>query len=462
MFEKESPHYLEGKTFIKKTKIEKEDIFKLFVNLKIWQENENLDFLREKLDKKFTYETLEKTKNLQNKRVQETQKREDFTDLYTITIDGNGTKDFDDAISIEKKTNRYRLYVHIADVGYFVEQDNFLDKIAKKRVSSIYTPRNKIYMLPPFLSENLCSLKKNKEKYTISTIIDFDENFEIISKTIKPSIIKVDEQISYYEALKQIDENTRITTLYKLAKSLEIKREKTEALQISLPEINIRFDRNKQIIIEKKKERDNARTLIAEIMIIANHISAKILSENKIPAIFRTQKKAKKIFYQNKSNSVFLNAIQKKHLNRTVLSTKASHHSGLGLSAYVNITSPIRKYFDLINQRQIRGHLGLNKILKKQEIINIYESLETKAKLIPMLQNKRKRYWILKYLEEKKGSQLKAIVLDKRRDFYILLLEKYMIECKLFEKNLNINPKDIISVKLQYSNAKKDVLSVFL
>ena len=126
-------------------------------------------------------------------------------------------------------------------------------------------------------------------------------------------------------------------------------------------------------------------------------------------------------------------------------------------------TSPIRKYFDLLTQRQIRAVLGLEDPYTPDEISHALNLLEHPMNNVSKLQYRRQRYWLLKYLEKRTGEKKEAVVLNKRRDSYQVLIPEYMIECDLnVSGSIELKPEDLVQVTIQHASARKDSLSVFL
>ena len=155
--------------------------------------------------------------------------------------------------------------------------------------------------------------------------------------------------------------------------------------------------------------------------------------------------------------------MQRKLLSRFVLGTKPQHHSGLGLDAYVTATSPIRKYFDLATQRQIRAILGLNEPASRDDIQKTIHMVEQGMGAVSRIQYARNRYWLMKYLEKKAGEKTEAVVLGKRRHSYLILLKEYMIECNLaLSQGIELKPEDLVQVTIQHASARKDMLSVYI
>ncbi|MBU4259789.1 MAG: RNB domain-containing ribonuclease [Proteobacteria bacterium] len=464
LFQKESPNYSLGKAILKKADIDNmELIFQILVKLGIWDENENIELYRLEIPTVFPDEVMEKATNLISvpKDLSEYKDRQDLTGLSAITIDGQSTLDFDDAISIEDKSDHYRLGIHIADVGHFIKKETIIDKEAFTRGSSIYMPDQKISMFPSSFAENLCSLREGELRPSISIIIKLSRSAEIINYEIVPSLVKVKRQLTYYDVNTIANEDHEILILYDIAKKFREKRLKQGATQISLPDINVWLD-NGEVNVTKINRESPGRMLISEIMIMANWLMAEFLLKHDMPAIFRSQAEPRERLYKGEEGTLFQNCMQRKLLSRFILSYEPENHSGLGLNAYVTATSPIRKYFDLVTQRQIRGIIGLEEPYTKEEIDSIIQRLEQPMSYVSKIQYSRHRYWLLKFLERKIGEKQEAIVLSKRKEDCQVLLAEYMIECDLpISTGINLKPRDLIHVTIQHVNARKDVISVF-
>jgi exoribonuclease-2 len=228
-----------------------------------------------------------------------------------------------------------------------------------------------------------------------------------------------------------------------------------------VPEINIWVNENKEVFINKINRESPGRMLIAELMIMANWLMASYLKASGLPAIFRSQPEPRERLYKNNVGTLFQNWMQRRLLNRFILNTKPEWHSGLGLDAYVTATSPIRKYSDVITQRQVRSALGLEDAYTADQIDEIIQALELPMSNAGRLQYSRHRYWLLKYLENQIGQKEEAVVLQKTRRNYQILLTQYMLECDLpLSGGFELKPEDLIQVTVQRVNARKDVLQV--
>lgn len=153
--------------------------------------------------------------------------------------------------------------------------------------------------------------------------------------------------------------------------------------------------------------------------------------------------------------------MQRKHLSRAVIGTTPETHSGLGVKAYVTATSPIRRYHDLLTQRQIKAIFGYHTPYSKDELENILQTISIPLANTSRIQGLRKRFWIIKYLESKKNETYEVLVLDGYRDYYNVLIKEFMLEAKLPSSGIKLKYGDVIRVTIQHADARRDQLSLF-
>lgn len=465
IFEKDSPHSNLGKAMMARAEIDDMDmLFEFLVRQGVWEPTENIELHRLEVPITFDYDVMKSVAELIHRSPSFLENyRQDLTDLKLITIDGQSTLDYDDALSIERAGSNFRLGVHIADVGNYIKRDSDIDQEALSRGSSIYMPDLKIPMIPAPLAEDLCSLKEGMLRPAISLMVMLTPQAEIRGFEIFPSMIRVRRQLTYFEANMIAETDEEIKTLYHLAQNFQQYRLDHGAVQITLPEVNVWLNEEGEPIVTRTNRESPGRMLVSEIMILTNWLKAKYLAQQGLPAIFRSQPGPKERLYRRNEGSVFQNWMQRKLLSRFVLSTKPDPHSGLGLDAYITATSPIRKYFDLLTQRQLRAAMGLEKPYTEQDVSQIIQKLENPMGCVARLQFRRNRYWLLKYLESHIGKKEEAIMLSKRRNGYQILLTEYMIECMLpVSGGVNLKPEDLVQVTIQHVNARKDILAVYL
>ena len=464
LFGKESKDQALAKAMINRAKLDTSTaLFPLLVKLDVFDENENVDLLRFDIPTEFSSEIRLRAGKLADtyKGFSDDGSRRDLTDLPLMTIDGQATLDFDDAISIEKIGDQFRLGIHIVDVGHFVHRGDIIDQEALSRGSSIYMPDQKISMLPAGLAEGLCSLKVGEIRPAISTMVNLSPSLEIIDFEILPSLIKVKHRLTYYEVNQEADQNPDILILCGIAEKFHQQRLDAGAVQITVPEINVWLADDRTVTVNRINRESPGRMLVSEIMIMANWLMARYLAENKMPAVFRSQPGPRERLYKGDGGTIFQNWMQRRFLSRFVLGAQPEKHSGLGLNAYVTATSPIRKYFDLLTQRQIRAALGMERPYTSDEIAQALQFLELSMANVSRTQFGRNRYWLLKYLEQHIGRKEEAIVLMKRRNEYQILLSAYMTECDLpISGGFVLKPEDLIQVTIQNVSARKDLLQV--
>ncbi len=464
LFQKDCKDYEIARAIAARAAIESpQDIFRVLVKLGVFDEDENIELHRCDVSADFAPNVVARAAQIVGSNFIESANgsRKDLTHLSLMTIDGQGTLDFDDAISIEKMGDSFRLGVHIVDVGHFVQKNDTIDQQARLRGSSIYMPDQKVSMLPPVLAEGLCSLKAGALRPAISIMIQLSPMAEIKDYQVFQSLIKVEHQLTYYDVNIFAAEDRNMRILQDIAEKFRKQRLDDGAIQITVPEISVWINENREVSINKINRESPGRMLVSELMIMANWLMAKHLKERQIPAIFRSQPKPRERLYKNNEGTLFQNWMQRRLLSRFVLGVRPEWHSGLGLDAYVTATSPIRKYSDLVTQRQIRASLGLENAYTAEQIAEIIQALELPMSQVGRIQYTRHRYWLLKYLESQVGKKEEAIVLSRLRKNYQILLTRYILECDLpTTSGIDLKPEDLIQITIQRVNARKDVLQV--
>ncbi|MFO7989169.1 MAG: RNB domain-containing ribonuclease [Desulfotignum sp.] len=464
LFGNDSDHASLARQMLKNAGLTTPDtLFQFFVRSGVWEVDENVHLLSMGIPTRFSPEVTTASRNLSltSSRVFQDQGRKDLTQVPLITIDGQSTMDYDDAISLENTDQGYRLGIHIIDVGAYIRSGDPIDLAARERASSIYMPDDKLPMLPADLSDDLCSLRQGEVRPAISTLIQMSRFFEIQDVQIVPSIIQVHHQMSYTEANLLNGKDDPITSLHKIATLLREKRLKAGAVQITLPEVNIWLEDNGEIRYAKVDRENPSRMLVSEMMIFANSLMAKFLADHQIPAVFRSQPPPSQRLFKGIETALLPNLMQRKHLSRAVISTDPQAHSGLGVKAYTTATSPIRRYHDLLTQRQIKAVLGFNPAYSKKDLEEILQAVSVPMANAGRVQGARKRYWLLRLLETMRGESLDALVLECHRDHFNILLKEFMLEARLPASGLKLKQGDAVQVTVQHVDARRDQLSLF-
>ena len=343
---------------------------------------------------------------------EEIKKRKDCRDILTFTIDPADAKDFDDAISIRNLDNgNYEIGVHIADVSHFVTPESILDKAAYERATSVYLPDRVNPMLPEKISNELCSLRPNEDKYTFSVIFQINNRAEIKHKWIGRTLIHSDHRFTYEEVQEIIETRDGIhfkpiLLLNDLAQKFRQERFENGAINFSSTEVKFQLDEKGKpigIIIKESKE---AHKLIEEFMLLANRTVAEYVSKIKvnkepIPFPYRIHPTpdeeklkpfvafAKKFGYsfdmkdemavaasfnkllkdvQGKPEQHVLEQLGIRTMAKAIYTSQNVGHYGLGFENYCHFTSPIRRYPDVLVHRILQQCLEKDlKIDKKMD-----------------------------------------------------------------------------------------------
>lgn len=435
-------------------------VFEILVKNNFWSEDENLELLRTKFPTEFSEKALKEAEELLKEEV-DLRGRIDLTYLNTFTVDAEETEDFDDALSLEEKGEEIILYVHIAEVAGFIKPGSALWEGALERASTLYLP-DKIYPMLPFsLSHDKFSLKKEKVKPALTFKIVFNSNWEILSFEPLLSLIQVKQRFTYEKVEELLKIDPFWQRLYHLLKTQDKKRETKGAIFVSLPEIQVKVNEKGEIFL-KRIEMTQARELIASAMILTNTLTAEYLYKNGIPAIYRSQPKPLEII-EEREKSLYLKLLQLKYLSKSELSTYPSFHSGLGVDYYTTITSPIRRFLDLFVQYQLKSYIQGTSPLSEKETLQILSELNTNLQRAIFLQNKREKYFLLKYFQKYlKNEILKGLILEIQNKKAKVYLVDYNLVGELIGFKNELFPGEEVKVKIEKVQPHQEILKLSL
>jgi exoribonuclease II len=353
----DSPEYALVKTYLDKAKISGENApFKLLVRLKVFCEDENLDLYRLETPLAFSGEAKALALCLKGETPTDPYAsiRADLTHLDCFTIDGERTRDLDDALSLEILPTGYLLGIHIADVSALVAGGAVLDREAQARGTSIYLPETRLPMLPEDISEDTLSLVAQKERWALSFLVTLDSEGAVQEWDIKPSIIRVRRRLSYGETDQLLAvRDEAMGTLARLAERLKARRLAQGGYELKLPEVWVSFDPQGKVQVTLEDQETPSHQLVAETMVLANWLAATFLMERGAPAIYRAQPEPREPIDRGATKTLLDLWQDRRRLSRVVMDLKPQPHWGLGLPQYTFATSPIRRYLDLVIHRQI-------------------------------------------------------------------------------------------------------------
>ncbi len=417
-----------------------------------------------KLPSTFPKPVVEEAKKFENKvDKKDIPNRVDFRHKDIFTIDGEDAKDLDDAVRVEKlESGNYQLEVHIADVSYYVQENSLLDQEALLRGTSIYMLGRVIPMLPRELSNGICSLNANEDRFTLSCIMEIDSKGNVVSSQIVKGIINVTERMSYTDVQAIIENsNKQITKKYQpylqqfklmeeLATILKNKRLEQGYLNLDIPESKIDLDIDGKVTNVSKYETTFAHEIIEQFMLTANETIAEKFFWLEAPFIYRVHEdpdfekiqelnkflfnfglkiKGNKDNIHSKEFAKILEEVkgkeEEKVVSNLVLRTlkvaryeaENKGHFGIASKYYCHFTSPIRRYPDLFIHRIISKYLENNYSISDKWLEEHKVQAEERAKqsserekIATKVEREAEDLKKAEYMESKIGEEYQGIV----------------------------------------------------
>ncbi len=386
--------------------------------------------------------------------------RLDLRDWQTVTIDGEDAKDLDDAITLVKEEELYKLGVHIADVSNYVQENSALDVEALKRGTSVYLVDRVIPMLPHKLSNGICSLNAGENRLALSCIMMIDAKGNVVDHTIAETVIRVDRRMSYTSVKKILEEHDEterreyeelvpmFELMQELAAILRKKRMKRGSIDFDFPETKIILDEKGRPVEIKPYDRNVATKIIEDFMLIANETVAQDYFWQELPFVYRTHEnpdaeKIKKLgtFINNFGYTIHIgqDEVHPKELQKLLMkidgtpeealisrltlrsmkqakyTTINTGHFGLATNYYCHFTSPIRRYPDLqihrIIKDNLRGRMNTGKIDHYEkvlpEVAKHSSEMERRADEAERETDKLKK---VEYMEERIGQVFEGVI----------------------------------------------------
>ena len=355
--------------------------------------------------------------------------RVDLTHLCSYAIDNANSNDADDAISIEGD----KLWVHIADVATVVETDSELDLYAQERASNLYLPDKILHMLPSSVTLNCAlGLSETSPALSVGFVLQGDtiKDIEVVHSTIKVSKIS-------YAAADLLSENAHLSQLQTIVEQHKQYRDTNNAISLNLPNVNVKLQDN---MVEISPQTPSpSRELVAEIMVMAGRSIAQFAIENDIVMPYTAQHKGD--FSQqtlDNKNTLTLSASFKaiKCFKRSIISTQPLPHYGLGLDAYLRVTSPLRRYLDLLAHQQLSNFVLGKPTLNQQKVKEIIAITNATIPDISKTTRASNEHYKCLYLMQNPQWQGEAVVVDTRGGKALFLIPELAMMTQIKFKTL--------------------------
>jgi exoribonuclease II len=444
-------------------------VFALLVELGWWSQHENIHLRRYQTPVHFSHKMQAVAHELlTNPPVDaDLSYRRDLTHLKVYTIDDESTQEIDDGLSLEVLPDgRQKLWVHIADPTRLLAPGDEFDLEARKRSVTIYLPTGMIPMFPPELATGPMSLRQGQKCCALSFAIILDDSgavaeYEITTSTIEPTYRLTYEDVEEMLQLR-IPGELEIESLAKAAKLRNQWRQSQGSININMPESTVKVYGDKVSI--ELIEDNRARQLVAEMMILAGEVAAKYGQDRGIPLPYRGQPQPE---LPPEEELILIpvgparSCAVRRCMPRSEMATTPSRHAGLGLNTYSQVTSPIRRYTDLLAHFQIKAHLRGDElpftVERLQEIMlglgtNIYEAT--------MVERQTNRYWTLEYLDRSTDREWEALMLRWLREdesLALILIEDLGVELAMrFNRWVELGER--IQVQVTLVDPRQDII----
>ena len=416
--------------------------FDVLVSCGEFAEDEPLELVRDEIVEAFSDEALAMAESVSEAELLSDANRIDLTALPTITIDDADTQDRDDALSLERLNvedggaERFRLGVHITDAGALIPQDSVLDEEANRRMATLYIPDRKIPMLPTVVSHDKGSLEAGKRRAVLSLLADIGPDGEILRYEVRPSVIVSDAALSYDEAdaaISDADEpyHVLLANLHTLTEALKQQREAAGAVNIDRSEMLIKVVSSNDVQVKVVERTSPARQMVAECMVLCNSLLASFCRDHGIPAAYRSQSAPDLSDLgtglppgvEIGEDGPLRQYLMMRRFAPADTRTAPAPHGGLGVSAYIQATSPLRRYSDMVMQRQITNYLSAGEPLYSvEDITSVAGRADMQIRAMGKLEDERRRYWLLKFFklrmekaqDDEEASLFRAVVLENQ------------------------------------------------
>lgn len=354
-------------------------------------------------------------------------------------IDGENSTDPDDAVSFDGKY----LWVHVADPASSVEPDSSIDIAARDRGTTLYIPEGASRMLCESCLEDYALGLKNPSN-ALSFRIQLDEESQIVDCDVFKTSINV-KRLTYAQAEQQKD-SSELKVFFELARKNKIRREKNGAVTIQMPEVNIFVDKNTKKVTVEPDVKYESNEMVAECMILAGEAVARFAFKNQIPFPFVSQEKPD--FPDNIPQGWAGSFAKIKCMRKRSVGITPAPHAGLGVSFYSQVTSPLRRYGDLIAHQQLRAFIDKRHLLGKDEMLERVAAGDAASIAAKKASRFSDTHWKLVYLLQNPDNEYEGFCIDKRGNDALFLIPQLDMQTTI--KNcmqIGLNESKMLKIK---------------
>lgn len=371
--------------------------------------------------------------------------RQDLRSLAVLAIDAPTATEIDDAVSVwDDSLGRQWIHVHVADPARLVAPRSLMDVYASRRGVSVFLPEKHFPMLPHSVSSTVFSIHPGKDTHVLTFAARLDSNGSIVEKQIFPSVVHNVAKISYKSADEVLEKTAKnagvhlspehervLSSLREWARKRRAFREGRGAIILDVPEPYVSV-RGKKIVVSKGEVRSSlSRWLVEELMILAGQVAAEYAKEHQIPIPYRVQQPPNKSMASSTKQKSLSSSEYAGLVNLLVASefhqaafmdVIPRKHSSVGLDAYTQVTSPIRRYPDMMVAHQLKAALRKDALpFSSFDILSFRDVYEVTVRQVEQLQSSSLRYWILRFFQsddfkakvKENGGVIKALLLPR-------------------------------------------------
>lgn len=435
--------------------------FARLVELGVFGEHQNLLLIDQGFDGGFPAEVLEEAQQLCRAGFEPTG-RQDLSGQTVVSIDDPGTTEVDDALSLESLgEGGWRVGIHLAEPGTLLAPGGLVDRDAASRQTTLYLPEGRRTMLPSVLAEDAASLLVGALRPAITVFFQLDDEGHIGARQIQRSMVRVSRAITYREVDQALSEGREsdLSTLCRLASALTRQRLAAGALDTLLPDVQPRLDEAGKLELRVSTPDSPSRRMVAEWMVQANHAAALRAVELQIPMPYRNQYLSSPLPTELDPTDRYQVYRATRSLGKTRVDVTPQRHHGLALDCYTQITSPLRRYMDLLAQRQllagIDGH-GVLEAKKLERLIGDAQAIVSRARAVTQ---GTREYWLMVWLQGHIGEELDGLVMRiQRRRVRLFLPAVGMLVG--FKPARELEPGMTIRVRVVEANARAGKLKL--